>query len=103
MKVMKLIGYISIFMTGALLMVAVADFPDWGDPNNPASTYLSVYYLTNVMRDTAVPNVVTAVLADYRSFDTMLETAVVFVAGVAIYSIMRSTDEPSTHLKNKHL
>ena len=102
MRIMKLIGIISIFLTGALLMVAVIDFPDWGDPQSPASTYLSVYYLTHVLQDSAVPNVVTAVLADYRGFDTMLETAVVFVAGVAIYAILRSTDEPTHHLKNKH-
>ena len=32
---------------------------------------------------------VTAVLADYRGFDTMFETVVVFIAGLAVVSILR--------------
>ena len=32
---------------------------------------------------------VTAVLADYRGFDTMFETVVVFIAGLAVISILR--------------
>ena len=39
--------------------------------------------------DTEVPNMVTAVLADYRGFDTMLETVVVFIAGLAVFSILK--------------
>jgi multicomponent Na+:H+ antiporter subunit B len=41
------------------------------------------------MEETSVPNIVTAVLADYRGFDTMFETAVIFGAGVACFFILR--------------
>ena len=34
--------------------------------------------------DTGIPNVVTSVLASYRGFDTLGETTVVFVAGLAV-------------------
>ena len=40
------------------------------------------------MMTTLVPNMVTAVLADYRGYDTMFETVVVFIAGIAIFSIL---------------
>jgi len=36
-----------------------------------------------------VPNLVTAVLADYRSYDTMFETAVIFTAGVCMILLLR--------------
>ena len=36
------------------------------------------------MPETGVPNVVTAILASYRAFDTLGEVAVIFTAGVAV-------------------
>jgi len=41
------------------------------------------------MEDTSVPNIVTAVLADYRGYDTLLETAVIFSAGLACFFLLR--------------
>jgi len=41
--------------------------------------------------DTEVPNMVTAVLADYRGFDTMFETVVVFIAGIAVLAILKGS------------
>ncbi|KPK29651.1 MAG: sodium:proton antiporter, partial [Nitrospira bacterium SG8_3] len=82
---MKVIGLFIVILTGALLVYATVDFPPWGDPNSPASTHLSPHYIEKSMEETSVPNIVTAVLADYRGFDTMFETAVIFCAGVACF------------------
>ena len=41
------------------------------------------------MEDTSVPNIVTAVLADYRGYDTMFETIVIFTAGIACIFLLR--------------
>lgn len=71
-------------------MSAVSDFPDWGDPHSPANSYrLSQGYITETFPETSVPNMVTAVLADYRGYDTMFETVVIFTAGIAIIAILR--------------
>lgn len=86
---MKLIGFLVVCITGALLLYGTMDFPDWGDPNSPASTHLSNYYIEEAMHDTQVPNLVTAVLADYRGYDTMFETAVIFCAGLACFLLLR--------------
>ena len=80
---MKILGFIIVCLTGGLLLYGTADLPDWGDPNSPASTHLSNDYIEHATEQTQVPNLVTAVLADYRGFDTMFETAVVFTAGLA--------------------
>ena len=45
-----------------------------------------------------VPNVVTAVLASYRGYDTLGETTVIFTAGVAVLLLLRGRrrqDPPS--------
>ena len=72
-----------------MLFIASNDFPNWGDPESPASTHLSPHYIEKSMEETSVPNIVTSVLADYRGFDTMFETAVIFTAGIAVIFILR--------------
>jgi multicomponent Na+:H+ antiporter subunit B len=64
--------------------------PDFGDPNSPASTHVSPRYIEKVMEETEVPNMVTAVLADYRGYDTFGETTVVFTAGICCLLILRN-------------
>lgn len=87
---MKILALIAVALTGWLLMAAVSDFPDWGDPHSPANSYrLSQGYITDTFPQTSVPNMVTAVLADYRGYDTMFETVVIFTAGIAIIGILR--------------
>lgn len=87
---MKSFALIAVVLTGWLLLSAVSDFPNWGDAESPANNYrLSQHYVTQTFSETSVPNMVTAVLADYRGYDTMFETVVVFTAGIAIISILR--------------
>jgi multicomponent Na+:H+ antiporter subunit B len=86
---MKRATMLLVFLIGLLLAWAARDFPTWADSNAPASdSPVSSYFISNTGVDTEVPNMVTAVLADYRGFDTMLETVVVFIAGLAVVSIL---------------
>ena len=86
---MRLIALIIVLLCGGLLLYATADFPAWGDPNSPASTHVSPRYIEKGDEETHTPNMVTAVLADYRSYDTMGEAAVVFTAAVGCMLILR--------------
>jgi multicomponent Na+:H+ antiporter subunit B len=45
------------------------------------------------MEETEVPNLVTAVLADYRGYDTLGETVVIFSAGMAVILLLRRREE----------
>jgi multicomponent Na+:H+ antiporter subunit B len=85
----KIIGVLAALFTGLVLVIAEKDFPSFADPLSPASLHLSPYYITQTLHDTNVPNIVTSVLADYRGFDTMFETAVIFTAGLAVIAILR--------------
>ena len=86
---MKWTGLIGVLLFGSLLFYGSLDFPMWGDPQAPASRHVSSYYIENTLKETSVPNIVTAVLADYRSFDTMFEAIVIFTAGIACILILR--------------
>jgi len=86
---LKTLALIVVVVTGALLVVAAQSFPRWGDPGSPASQHVSPRYIAKSLDETEVPNIVTSVLADYRGFDTLFETAVVFTAGTAVFLILR--------------
>lgn len=68
---------------GLLLATTLRALPPLGDPASAPSTHVSPRYLARAVEETATPNVVTAVLADYRGYDTLVETLVIFTAGVA--------------------
>lgn len=86
---MKTLALIAVLITGALLLYAVADFPAFGDPKSPANaSNISTHYITQAQPETHVPNMVTAILADYRGYDTLFETVVIFTAGTAIIAIL---------------
>jgi multicomponent Na+:H+ antiporter subunit B len=73
----------------ALLLYASKDFPDWGTARTPVNqAQVSRYYIQHTYDDTLVPNQVTAILADYRGYDTMFETVVVLIAGLSIFTIL---------------
>lgn len=88
---MKAIGLILVVVMGSVLVYGSLEFPPWGDPGSPASTHVSPYYIEKAMEDTSVPNLVTAVLADYRGYDTMFETIVIFAAGIACIFLLRTS------------
>jgi multicomponent Na+:H+ antiporter subunit B len=69
---------------GIMLIYATIDLPALGDANSPANAGVGLTFLQINWYDTGVPNVVTSVLASYRGFDTLGETAVVFTAGLAV-------------------
>lgn len=77
-----------VLATGALLIYATFDMPSFGDPQAPAHNHVAPRYIEEAPQATGVPNIVTAVLASYRGYDTMGELAVIFTAGVGVMLIL---------------
>ena len=72
--------------TGFLLVYGAWGLPDFGDPEAPIHKQVVPRYMEN---EVDVPNVVTAVLAGFRGYDTLGETTVVFTAGTGIIALLR--------------
>ena len=85
---MRWLTALIIILFLVIMLFAAADLPGRGDPEAPANTHVSPFYIENAVEDTETPNVVTAVLADYRGYDTLGETIVIFTAGLACILIM---------------
>jgi len=86
---LKIFALFASLLTGAILLYGVQDFAPWGDPASPANSHVSSYYIKQTVFETHVPNIVTAVLGDYRGYDTMFETVVIFCAGMAVICVLR--------------
>lgn len=89
------LGLVAAFL--GLMLYSSTGLPDRGDPDAPTRTGIAEYYLEHSMRDTQTPNVVTALLADYRSLDTLGETLVILTAALSVALVLsrRDDDPPS--------
>jgi len=71
-----------VIATGALLVYGTLDMPSYGDASAPIHNHVAPEFVEGTRTLIDIPNIVTAVLASYRSFDTFGETTVVFTAAV---------------------
>ena len=84
----KIIPLIIVLVTGLLLIFGTADMPLYGDPNAPANLHVAPLYISDSMKETGIPNIVTAVLASYRGYDTFGEVVVIFTAGIGVLALL---------------
>lgn len=77
-----------VVVTGACLIYATLDMPEFGAADNPAQMHVAPYYIEQSYPDMGVPNMVAAVLASYRSIDTLGEAFVILTAGLAVYALL---------------
>jgi multicomponent Na+:H+ antiporter subunit B len=77
-------------VAAATLVVIYATFdkPRFGDPDAPVQQHVAPWYLEKTPEYIDVPNVVTAVLASFRGYDTLGEVFVVFTAGIGVLFLL---------------
>jgi len=78
-----------LFVTAFLLLAATSMRP-FGTPNDAA---MDDYFIANSQTEVAANNVVTAVVFDYRGFDTLGEATVLFAAVIGVLALFRKLRE----------
>lgn len=94
---MKIVNYLILIIFCALLIYASAGLPNRGDigavvnrEKSPSgSPNAASYYIRHAHQDAHTPNMVTAVLADYRGYDTLGEETVILTAGIICFLLLR--------------
>ena len=81
-------------ITGAALVYGTLDAPYLGDPMAPVHQHVAPRYIAQGPSEVGMPNMVTAVLATYRGYDTFGETVVIFTAGIAVLLLLGIQDGP---------
>ena len=73
----------------AILLVTAANLPPFGNPDNPVHNEVSRRYIEQGLQETGAVNVVAGMILDYRAFDTLGESNVLFTAACAVLILLR--------------
>ncbi|MGU9963444.1 MAG: DUF4040 domain-containing protein [Candidatus Halichondribacter symbioticus] len=84
---------IVVGITGLGMVYGTLDLPAFGAADAPAQMYLKPDYMARTVSEIDIPNVVTAILASYRGYDTMGEVVVVFTAGIAVLLLLSALQQ----------
>ena len=84
-----------VMITGGALIYGTLDMPHFSDPGAPIHAHVAPYYIDQTGIQIGIPNIVTAVLASYRGYDTLGETVVVFTAALGVLTLLGRFDGKS--------
>ncbi len=72
-----------------VLLGAVADLPRFGGADNPINNEVSERYIEKGMEETGAVNIVAGMILDYRAFDTLGESHVLFIAVCSVLILLK--------------
>jgi len=77
-----------VFLVG-MLLTAVSYLPAFGNPDNPVNNEVAARYIEDGLQETGAVNIVTGMILDYRAFDTLGESHVLFIATCTVLILLR--------------
>ena len=72
-----------------MLLAAVSYLPSYGNPDNPVNNEVAERYIEKGLQETGAVNIVTGMILDYRAFDTLGESHVLFIATCTVLILLR--------------
>lgn len=82
-SVLFCIGLVLVLLTG------VSYLPTFGHAENPVNNEVPQRYIENGLQETGAVNIVTGMILDYRAFDTLGESHVLFIATCTVLILLR--------------
>lgn len=97
-KRLKTVLFLTLF---AVLAYNILEMPRGGDINSPAYNEATEHFIEKSESETGAINIIGAILTDYRAFDTLGETIVLFTSIVAVVSVLRPDAKPESEVKKR--
>jgi len=92
------LSFILVALISFMLMLAVTEMPTYGNIDNPTNNYVWERYVYKGVEESGGLNLVANILLDYRGYDTLLESTVLFATVVSIMIVWGT----SSVSKEKH-
>jgi len=89
----KAVILVAFLFVGAFLLLSATSMRPFGEPTRAD---MDDYFIVNTQTEVAANNAVTAVVFDYRGFDTLGEATVLFAAVVGVLALFRKLREDET-------
>ncbi|MDO5143269.1 MAG: MnhB domain-containing protein [bacterium] len=99
----RLYGLLAVLICTCLIVVLLqtaSRLPSFGSASNPVNNEVSQRYIEKGMEETGAVNIVAGMILDYRAFDTLGESHVLFVAACTVLILLRITtqrDDDAAH------
>ena len=74
----------------SMLLIGVSDLPPFGGADNPVNNEVAQRYIEKGLQETGAVNIVTGMILDYRAFDTLGESHVLFIATCTVLILLRA-------------
>lgn len=98
-RIYSVFGVAFCVLLVVMLLTAVSNLPIVGQEDRPANNEVSQKYIEDGLQDTGSVNIVTGMILDYRAFDTLGESHVLFVATCTVLILLRiDTKEKKSRL-----
>lgn len=75
------------------LLITITDLPKFGGADNPAVNEVYIRYVEKDMEETGAVNTVAGMLLDYRAFDTLGESLMLFTAAMGVIMLIRTSKD----------
>jgi multisubunit Na+/H+ antiporter MnhB subunit len=82
--------FVAFLLVSAFLILSAASMRPFG---RPSVSTMDDYFIAHSQTEVAANNVVTAIVFDYRGFDTLGEATVLFAAVVGVLALFRKLRE----------
>ncbi len=99
----RLVAFGVVVITTLALLHATLDSPRVGDINAPVHQHVAPWYIEQTPNLIDVPNIVTAILASFRGYDTLGEVFVVFTAGIGVMFLLAHYPHKNPHKPHQGL
>ena len=87
-RIRRWIPLVVVSATTLMVIFGMLDRPSLGDPDAPIHVHVAPFYLEQTWELIGIPNVVAAILASFRGYDTLGEAFVVFTAGIGVLFLL---------------
>ncbi|MGQ9477195.1 MAG: hydrogen gas-evolving membrane-bound hydrogenase subunit E [Candidatus Bipolaricaulia bacterium] len=87
---MRIVAFVAFLVVAAFLLIVPASMRPFGEPR---LWEMDHYFLEHAQEELAANNVCTAIVFDYRGYDTLGEATVLFTAVVAVAALLRRLKE----------
>lgn len=89
-KAYRIFSLLFCILLVSMLLIGVADLPPFGEADRPVNNEVSQRYIEKGLQETGAVNIVTGMILDYRAFDTLGESHVLFIATCTVLILLRT-------------